>query len=335
MKEILLSIIVPVYNVEKYIYPCLESIFNQGLTNEEFEVILVDDGCTDNTLHVVNLFKTGRENIHIIHQKNQGPASARNNGIRNAKGKFIQFIDSDDLLIERSLPTLLRIASEHSLDILKAQIVTIDNNEIEKGNFPQNVSSLSNYIGTVMKGEDGFISSFNPNGAYVFMNLFRRNFLHENNLRFIDNLFFIEDVAFCISCYLKAERFMEILYVHYIYRRNDASIMSTMNKQKLCDANTVISTLFRECKDSSLSKEVNLKLNETIFACFSVVMWYLSHYTSLYPQRKEVIADLKKKCPNLSFNGNMKQRITTFFYKYMPSVYISFRYLTAKRKYNQ
>lgn len=334
MKEPLLSIIIPIYNVEKYIHPCLESVFNQGLSEDEFEVILVDDGCTDNTLHVVGLFLTKNKNIHIVHQKNQGPASARNNGMRNAKGKFILFIDSDDLLIEQGLQNLLSIASEHSLDILKSQIVTIDNREVNKGYFPKTVQ-WDNRIGEVVKGESGFISSYNPNGSYVFMNLFRRDFLLENDLRFIEGLFFIEDVAFTVSSYLKAKRFMEVAYTNYIYRRNEASIMSTMSKRKLCDANIVIGNLFQLSKNISLSKDGMRKLNDTIFACLSVVLWYLSHYTSLYPQRREVIADLKKKCPNLSFNGNMKQRITSFFYKYMPSLYISFRYFTTKRKYNQ
>ena len=334
MKNILLSIIIPVYNVEKYITPCLKSIFKQELDEDEFEVILVDDGCTDKTRNLIDPFKQYYSNITIIEQYNLGPASARNKGMKYAQGKYILFVDSDDLLIENSIQRMLETAINYSLDILKAEVITIDNKDVEKGNYPKR-TTWNNTIETVTEGEKGFISSYNPNSSYVFMNLFRRDFLKKNKLQFIENLFFIEDVAFSISCYLKAERFMAIPYVHYIYRRNDASIMSTMNKRKLCDANTVIATLFQQSDDSSLSKDATLKLQETIFACFSVVMWYLSHYTSLYPQRKEVIADLKKKCPNLSFNGNMKQRMTTFFYKYMPSVYISFRYLTAKRKYNQ
>lgn len=334
MKDILLSIIIPVYNVEKYILPCLESIFKQELKEDEFEVILVDDGCTDNTRNLIETFKQNHTNITIIEQCNLGPASARNKGMKYAQGKYILFVDSDDLLIENSIQQMLEIAINNSLDILKAEVITIENKDVEKGNYPKR-ATWSNTIGTVIEGEKGFISNYDPNGSYVFMNLFKRDFLRKNKLQFIENLFFIEDVAFSISCYLKAKRFIAIPYVHYIYRRNDASIMSTMNKQKLCDANTVITTLFLQSEDSTLSKDTILKLRETTFACYSVVMWYLSHYTSLYPQRKEVIADLKKKCPNLSFNGNIKQRITTFFYKYIPSVYISFRYLTAKRKYNQ
>lgn len=334
MKDILLSIIIPVYNVEKYILPCLESIFKQKLQEDELEVILVDDGCTDKTRNLIDSFKQDYSNIIIIEQCNLGPASARNKGMKYARGKYILFVDSDDLLIENSIQRMLETAINYSLDILKAEIVTIDNKDVEKGNYPKR-TTWNNTTGTVIEGEKGFISNYDPNGSYIFMNLYRRDFLRKNKLQFIENLFFIEDVAFSISCYLKAERFMAIPYTHYIYRRNDTSIMSTMNKRKLCDANTVITTLFQKQKDSTLSKETVLKLNETIFACFSVVQWYLSHYTSLYPQRKEVIEDLKKKCPDLSFNRNMKQRVTTFFYKYMPSLYISFRYFTAKRKYNQ
>lgn len=334
MKELLLSIIIPVFNVEKFIRPCLESVFNQGLENEEFEVLLVDDGCTDKTLSLVESYQKIHSNVYIIHQKNQGPASARNNGMRHAKGEYILFVDSDDLLIENSIRTMLEIAIANSLDILKTKITTIDNTEVEKGNYPKSVI-WNGQVGYVSNGQEGFIRAYDPSESYVFMNLFRRDFVIQNKIQFIDGLFFIEDVVFTILCYLKARRFMEIPYTHYVYRRNDTSIMSTMSKQKLCDANTVIESLYQLSKNISLSKEGKRKLNDTIFACFSVVLWYLSHYTSLYPQHKVVIADLKKKCPNLTFKGNMKQRITTFFYKYMPSLYISFRYFTAKRKYNQ
>ncbi len=334
MKELLLSIIIPTYNAEKYIIPCLNSIFKQGLDNEEFEVLLVDDGCTDKTLSLVESYQKKYSNIYIIHQKNQGPASARNNGMKHAKGKYILFIDSDDLLIENSIRTMLEIATANSLDILKSKITTIDNIEVEKGNYPKSVI-WNGLLGHLSKGQEGFVRAYDPNESYVFMNLFRRDFVIQNKIQFIDGLFFVEDVIFTILCYLKAQRFMEIPYTHYVYRRNETSIMSTMSKRKLCDANTVIESLYQLSKNMSLSKEGKRKLNDTIFACFSVVLWYLSHYTSLYPQRKVVIGDLKKKCPNLSFNNDMKQRITTFFYKYMPSLYISFRYFTAKRKYNQ
>ena len=334
MKNILLSIIRPVYNVEKYILPCLESVFKQELEEDEFEVILVDDGCTDNTINIVSDFIKLHANINLIRQSNQGPSTARNKGIQNAIGEYILFVDSDDLLITNSLKPMLKLAMDKQLDILKANVVTIDNKNVQKGLYPQSVNWPS-FNECVICGNDAFISYYNPDESYSCMNLFKRTLLRDNGIIYPEGINFAEDVAFTIHAYLNAKRFMAIPYTHYIYRRNDSSIMSTMNINKLKGMNTIITYLHKIKNEAGLSIDGNKKMDETMHACLSVNLWYLSHYTSLYPQRKEVIADLKKKCPNLSFNGNMKQRITTFFYKYMPSVYISFRYLTAKRKYNQ
>lgn len=332
MKELLLSIIIPAYNAEKYIQPCLESIYEQNLEEDLFEIILINDGSTDNTLSIAETFSKPYSNINIINQKNQGLSITRNNGMMNAKGKYILFVDSDDLLIKDSIKTMLNIAIDNSLDILMAKVATIDDKDVQKGNIPNRTSLKSSSV--ITTGKEGFLNAYNSDESYVFKNLFKRSFLEQQKLLFLENVYF-EDVAFTIHSYLKAERFMAIDYVHYIYRRNETSIMSTMNIKKLKDMNTIIDYLIQLKEENLLSIDEKKKLNETIFACFSVVLWYLSHYTSLYPQRKEVIADLKKKCPNLSFKGNMKQRLTTFFYKYMPSAYISFRYFTAKRKYHQ
>ncbi len=334
MKELLLSIIVPIYNVEKYIRPCIESIFSQGIQEDEFEVILVDDGCTDGTIDIVLEIMQSYSNIRLIQQTNQGPSTARNNGIKNAEGRYILFVDSDDLLITNSIKPILMLANEKQLDILKLNVITIDNKDVIKGNYPKN-AIWGDYSYDIVCGEKGLVTYYNPDESYVYMNLFKRQFILENNLQMIQGVSFAEDVAFTVHAYLKAKRFMAIPYTHYIYRRNDTSIMSTMNVSKLIGMNKVITYLHKLKDEIKLSVKGEQKLNETMHACLSVSMWYLSHYTSLYPQRKEVIADLKKKCPNLSFNGNMKQRMTTFFYKYMPSLYISIRYFTAKHKYNQ
>ena len=331
-KNVSLSIIIPIYNAEKYIQPCLESIYNQDLQESEFEVILINDGSTDNTSAIIHDFSTKHTNINIINQKNQGLSITRNNGIEKAVGEYILFIDSDDLLIENSIRPMLHLAINNSLDILMSKVATIDDTDVQKGKIPHYSQIKS--ISEVMTGKEGFLLYYNSDESYVFKNLFKRSFLKQEKLIFIENVYF-EDVAFTIHSYIKAKRFMAIDCIHYIYRRNDTSIMSTMNIKKLKDMNTIIEYLIQLKTESLLSVDEKNKLTKCIFACFSVVLWYLSHYTSLYPQRKDVFVDLKKKCPNLSFNANMKQRITTFVYKYMPSTYITFRYLTAKRKYNQ
>ena len=114
MKELLLSIIVPAYNAEKYIKPCIESLYKQNLQEDEFEIILINDGSTDNTLSIVKTFSKLHSNINIISQVNQGLSITRNNGITNAKGKYILFVDSDDVLVNNSIKMMLNIAIDNS-----------------------------------------------------------------------------------------------------------------------------------------------------------------------------------------------------------------------------
>lgn len=94
MDKIKISIIIPVYNVEKYIEECLISVLNQ--TMKEIEIICINDGSTDNSLKILNNYKNKNENIRIVNQENSGLSNARNVGLSLAKGEYIFFLDSDD-----------------------------------------------------------------------------------------------------------------------------------------------------------------------------------------------------------------------------------------------
>ena len=121
-----LSIIVPVYNVEKYIRLCMESIFKQGLDENDYEVIIVNDGTPDKSMEMITDIIVAHQNIHVINQENQGLSVARNNGIAAAKGEYIQFLDSDDLLIDNSLPYLLDKATSLKADLVVADFISMD-----------------------------------------------------------------------------------------------------------------------------------------------------------------------------------------------------------------
>ena len=126
-----LSIIVPVYNVEKYIKPCIESIFKQGLDEDSFEVIIINDGTKDKSMEVIADFISQHQNITVIHQVNQGLSVVRNNGIAVAKGEYILMPDSDDLLIENSLKPLLEKAIETKADLVVADFLTMKDENID------------------------------------------------------------------------------------------------------------------------------------------------------------------------------------------------------------
>ena len=93
-----ISVIVPVYNVEKFLSTCLESILDQGLSEQEYEIILINDGSIDGSLAICNLYAKAHSNIHVYSQENQGVSLARNLGMSKARGEWVMFLDSDDYL---------------------------------------------------------------------------------------------------------------------------------------------------------------------------------------------------------------------------------------------
>ena len=109
----ILSIIIPLYNCEKYIRQCLYSIFRQEINESEYEVIVIDDGSKDNGCSLAYEYAKSHQNIRVIKQENQGVACARNNALEKAKGDYITFVDADDMLVSGSLKSLLKIAVEN------------------------------------------------------------------------------------------------------------------------------------------------------------------------------------------------------------------------------
>ena len=124
-KDIKLSIIVPIYNVEKYICECVSSLYRQNLDEKEFEVILVNDGTKDKSMEVLAPIIEQHDNIIVINQVNQGLSASRNNGLAKAIGKYVIFVDSDDVIIDNSLSILLKQALDTDVDTIKGKVIKI------------------------------------------------------------------------------------------------------------------------------------------------------------------------------------------------------------------
>src|SRR5690606_18768318 len=113
-----LSIIIPVYNVEKYIERCIRSCYDQQLEHSEYEIIVIDDESPDNSVKIVQRLMDSFSNLKMISQKNKGLGGARNTGIHNAKGRYLLFLDSDDYLLCKVLDVLMKIAMVNAVDVL-------------------------------------------------------------------------------------------------------------------------------------------------------------------------------------------------------------------------
>lgn len=208
--EKLLSIIVPIYNVEKYVKDCLNSLLNQDVPSDLYEVICIDDGSPDNCAVIIDDYYKIYDNLTVIHHKNGGVSSARNRGLEIVTGKYIWFVDSDDLIANNSLSLVFE--------------------ELRNQNYPDIL-----YLG-VKAFEDGIQSECRfevlPNEQatpkfldWMFTEIIRSKYITENNLRFDENVFFGEDDVFCVFVDQFITTIKRLNKVIYFYRQRDGSAL--------------------------------------------------------------------------------------------------------------
>ena len=320
-----LSIIIPVYNVEKYIRTCIKSVFRQGIDENRFEVIIVNDGTPDRSIEVIADIVKEHKNTIITEQQNQGLSVARNNGIEKASGEYILWVDSDDLLIDNSLSYLLDKAISSKADLVVADFVKMTNEQIAQ----LQDKPLQQKDGRTQEktGKELHTQDLNPYSCHVWRTLYKREFLNKNNLRFIPNIYF-EDIPFTHQCYIEADLCLKVNWLLNIYRKGIVSITSTFNKKKAFDYCLAISKTWELTKEESLNEQQIMKIQNDTFIHYSMLIYSLtSCQTITRAEKTDVLYHLKKLIPDLSFNNSEKQRIVTFLYKRIPSVYMTLRIL--------
>lgn len=217
----LISVIVPVYNVENYLSDCIESILNQSLEN--FELILVNDGSTDSSGYICDEYARKDNRINAFHKSNGGVTSARSYGVKMAIGEYINFVDSDDTIPENSLMELLSVAESDNLDIVSANYVKIINS-IKNKNIATNDDLILleqyDYI-------EGLVRTKIPNGPWA--KLFKRELFDEFTFELEKDIVAFEDLIMNIRLALKCRRFGIINKVVYYYHLRDNSV-SQVNK---------------------------------------------------------------------------------------------------------
>ena len=219
-----LSIIVPFYNVEKYIEQCIRSLYDQDIPKEEYEVICVDDCSPDGSRAIVERLQKEYPNLQLlIHERNKKLGGARNTGLKAAQGDYIWFVDSDDYLMPNVVQTLLAEAELLDLDILHFNFWE---------DRPEGLRFFSKkelYESDVLHGIDFFFrqdGQWWQNNVIVWQKIFRRMFLLQHNLFFVEGIMF-EDNDFAIRTFSFANRVKHISLQAYVYRYNFLSITRT------------------------------------------------------------------------------------------------------------
>lgn len=233
----LISVIIPVYNVEKYLEQCLDSVINQNL--QDIEIICVDDGSTDNSPSILEKFSSKDNRIKIFSKENGGQASARNLGIKKAKGKYIAFVDSDDFIKEDMFVKLYDVAENNNLDIAMCKIALYDDNtgNIDENAWYYKLGVFGNFNKKIFNHND--TREFTCEISVTPYNkIYKTSLLQENNILFPEGLIF-EDEKFFYDVYLRAKRVSLLDDFLYYYRTNRKG--STVDISKENDYSDIIS----------------------------------------------------------------------------------------------
>ena len=218
-----ISVIIPVYNTEKYLEDCLNSVVNQSLPFEQ--IIIVNDGSTDNSLEICNAYAEKFSNVQIFSQKNQGLSAARNSGLKLVTSDYVMFLDSDDYLRNDSVEKILSQMTSFDLDILYFDSEI--KNEL-KNERKQNVYDRVNKISYErMSGKEYFLKCY-PDYFIVSacMICIRMQFLKEKGLKF-PNVRKHEDIFFSFKAMLEAKYVQYVPHKLYLRRYRENSIMTT------------------------------------------------------------------------------------------------------------
>lgn len=222
-----LSIIIPVYNVEKYLPKCLGSILEQPF--KDLEVICVNDGSTDGSLDVLQKIKKKDDRVVIIDKKNEGSGIARNIGLSTAQGEYVYFIDSDDWLEANVLAKIIAKADELQTDILVFGGLSYYNGKGQNGAYSKN-KLPKKYFGKVVSAKDIKKDIFKfPSTAWT--KLYRRSFLIKNEIKF-QNIRAGQDQLPFFHSMITADRIAILPENIYCYQKNREGSVTSVKKKK-------------------------------------------------------------------------------------------------------
>lgn len=266
MTDCKLSIIVPVYNVEQTLERCVDSLIDQDLDVESYEIIMVNDGSIDQSQTIANMLVGKYPNVLLFNQENQGLSGARNTGMQNARGKYLMFVDSDDYIATNCLKKLVDTCEKHSLEVCHFSLTSVR----EKGNFRGSIGSLK--TDTIYSGYDILLDGRLIGSACS--NLYLRSFMDKYQLMFYRGITH-EDVEFSMRLYCHVKRVLIIKDEIYFYTYNTSSLSKdrrNIEKENkyVCDA-AVIGRLSKEyvqqhVKDERIKDLVIRRVNTSVVA---------------------------------------------------------------------
>ncbi|NDW19004.1 glycosyltransferase [Dysgonomonas sp. 216] len=343
--SLLISVIIPVYNTEKYLSRCLDSVIKQTYT--KLEIILINDGSTDSSGDICDNYAQQDSRIKVVHKKNAGVSAARNSGLMYANGDYISFIDSDDRIEHNMYEILTSHLKDCQADIVRFNAYRGKHimNRIPFDGLYEN-QKLKTEILHTMIGADKFGGTFIQ--GVLWMHLFKRVVIEDNNIRFSPDLRQNEDRLFTITTISHSKSVLFVNDVLYHYELNGDSLTQSYKEgrweQELIYLDmlkqNVIEPLSRA--DNKMDLTPRLQNDYLLRAIVSIHYEFFTGHSNPFNFKKKRIAHIiKDKNVRISSRNirknkiSLKENILLFFIKYRCSLFLSIfeelTYIKGKR----
>lgn len=326
----LVSIIVPVYNVEKYLKKCVDSLINQSY--KDFEILLIDDGSTDSSRIICDEYANKYNFITSYHKKNSGLGLTRNYGMRYAKGKYITFVDSDDFVTPKMLENLVANIKKARADFVIGSFSRVDQNGkcFFKKHYKNEIFAGNQILDKLCPRVLGGLPNKNDDiKASVWNNLYNFEFIKENNLLFLSERKYVsEDIAWTIQCLKFANTVAVTSDSDYCYRVNNNSLSRKYNSQKFYLYNTFYKYILKEISNLGLDDDAIVRFQKQylINLAASIFQEKNNNFKIAYSNIKKICND--KTVINVLSNYPVKKlkikpRIFTILVKYKVTLVLS------------
>lgn len=274
-QNIKVSVIIPIYNQAQFLRKCLDSVLNQSLKG--IEIICVNDGSTDDTLAILEEYKSKGHKIIIINQENSGLAKSRNVGLMNATGEFIGFLDSDDWVDLNFYENLYNAAISTNSDIAVSSIARADENEVKE--FILKIKKQQTALNTNSKYKIAFI----PQACYVWNKIYNREKLIQTKVMFPEGAYY-EDIVFSHKVTHYLHWLVTVPNVNYYYRINPKSIVWVKSDKHSKDLQEqrILSEMFVQAEGIKMRNVSEYIPSETkSFKLFGIMIWEARKFVNI------------------------------------------------------
>lgn len=286
-----LSIVVPLYKSEQYLHKCLDSLLQQDIPLEDYEIILVNDGSPDRSKEIAEEYAAKYSNIIVLSQENKGASGARNYGLKEASGEYIRFVDPDDYIPANSLKGFIQQMDEQQLDMLRFNYKVVDEEYKEIDKLLS--ASLVNYTPGIMDG-GAFLEQRLCYACYIWTFVFRTSVIKDNDIYFYEGDFY-DDTPWTPRVCLASRRVNSIDVVGYYYYQSPGSILRssspTVNRRKIEGQRFLINDLKRQSEDVKQGCGLSWYKGMIAHCAISLLLLVARHEFTL---RKEVCKELRE-----------------------------------------